>query len=85
MKPTPCRTRRRRIPSTTQAGLAQALAEREARVLASPVAVMDEPFRCPPVLDRHVERVEHEVCLEVVSHRPPDDATSEEVQHEREV
>jgi len=45
--------------------------------------MMDDPVG-PPLAQRHVERVEHEVGLEVRRHRPAHDAAAEHVEHDRE-
>src|SRR5712691_12331085 len=48
------------------------LAERERRVLASLVAVVDDVAGLP-LADRHLQRVQHQFGAEVVRHGPADD------------
>jgi hypothetical protein len=46
--------------------------------------MVDEPGRRPPARHGHRERVDDEVGLEVVAHRPADDLTAEHVHHHAE-
>src|SRR5919206_228378 len=47
--------------------------------------MVDQPGRRPPSVDRHVQRVEYEIRLEVVCHRPAYDLPRVRVEDEREV
>src|SRR3954462_12234517 len=39
----------------------------------------------PPLADRHLERVEHQLGAQVVRHGPPHDTTAPGVEHDREI
>ncbi len=43
---------------------------------------MDEPDRRPPARDRHRERVDDQLRLEIVAHRPADDPARAHVHHD---
>ena len=45
----------------------------------------DDYVMRPSTEDRHVQRVQHELCAHVVGHRPTDDAPAEDVEHDGEV
>src|SRR5690349_13766878 len=64
--------------------LTAAEAKRDGRVLASLVRVVDD-VRRSTLLDGHVQRVEHELGAEMGRHRPADDATTPNVEHDGEV
>ena len=66
------------------AGLLQTTTEGQARVLRSVVGMVDQAMRWPTVVNRHVERVEHQLGAEVSRHRPPDDPVREQIEDERE-
>ncbi len=40
---------------------------------------------CPPLPQRHVERVQHELRAQVVRHRPADDSSTPRIDHDRQV
>ena len=61
-------------------GLAAPGAEGERGVLAPLVGMIDDVPR-PPLTDRHVERVEHQLGAKVVRYRPADDLPAPGVQH----
>lgn len=67
-----------------QARLAEGLAEGERGVLRSPVRVDDEPGGRSSAGDGHRERVDDQLGLEVVTHRPADDLVGEHVHHDGE-
>ena len=64
---------------------ARLLAEGETDELAALVGVPDQPWVGPAVGEGHLERVGHELCAQVILHRPADDPTTEEVLHGNEV
>ena len=66
------------------AGLATPQPERDRRVLAALVRVVDHTGR-PPLSQRHVERVQHELGAQVVRHRPADDPSAPRIDHHRQI
>jgi hypothetical protein len=52
--------------------------------LASLIAVVDDIGRLA-LPQRHAERVQHQLCAEMVRHRPADDAAAERIEHDGEV
>jgi len=55
--------------------LGQALGVLDGNVLDAPVAVMDQPItlQWPPVMERLLQRIQHEACLQGAGHPPADD------------
>src|SRR6267142_5011636 len=68
----------------TYAELLAALPERDRRVLAALVAVMDYVRRLA-LRDRHLERLQLELGPQMHFHRPAHDLAAEEVEHERQI
>src|SRR5690606_27066068 len=66
------------------AGFAAACSEGDRGVLAALVGVMDDVSR-PAPLEGHVERLEDELGPEMRAHRPADDASAPNVEHNREI
>ncbi len=62
------------------AGFLASQAEGDRSVLRSLVGVMDHVSR-PALYDRRVQGVKHELGLQIVAHRPADNAPREGVQH----
>lgn len=64
--------------------LSAALAEGESGVLTALIGVMNDISR-PPLIVRHLERVEDQGRLQVRRHRPADNAAAEGVEHYGEI
>ena len=66
------------------AGGFAAKSESDRRVLRSLIGMVNDSERFTPI-DRHVERVDHELFAHVIRHRPTDNATAEDVEHDGEI
>jgi hypothetical protein len=60
-------------------------AETRAHALAATVGVVDQPALWAAAVQRHLERVEHELGAQVLGHRPADNQPGEQVLDVREV
>ena len=69
----------------TDAGEPAARAEGDRGVLTAAIGVMDESSERLALVDRHLERGEHELGAQVRRHRPAHDLAAEDVEHDRQV
>ncbi len=65
----------------SNASFIAALAERDRRILAALIRVVNDVFGFTPV-DRHVERIEHQLGAQMRGHRPADHAPAVHVEHD---
>ncbi len=63
----------------------QSLPEGEARVLAAMIRVMNHPGLRFAAGDCHVERVYDQFGAQMICHRPADDPTTEDIEHDRQI
>lgn len=65
------------------AGFTAPLSKSDRGILRSVIGMMEDRFRSSAI-DRHVERIDDELFAHVVRHRPPDDASSANIEHDGE-
>ena len=66
------------------ARLPTSLAELDRGILRALIRMVDHAAR-PPLLERHVEGVEHDLPVQGARHRPAHDPTAERIEHDRQI
>src|ERR1700737_1391244 len=68
---------------TDSAYLSEPLTVPDRCVLDTPIGVVDKPFAGLARPDRHLQRVQRQIRVQIVSDLPPDDSTREQIENKR--
>jgi hypothetical protein len=80
-----CRARSPSVPSRCRCRPGASAGQRRATRTAALVGVVDETGVGLAAHDRHLNRLDHELCAHVLGHRPADYAAAGAVEHDRQI